>query len=207
MPALITQVIPQQNFELVLDGIGVILELELPNQQVLDNTFDSPTIWKERAIPLDKTEIPAVNITLSSGDYSGKDATLVAGKYHYNIDCYTQSAGTDDDPGDKLAALKLHRIIGKIRAILENPAYNTLGFARPSINRVYVAGFRIMEKKAMTDAHYPSDALSNVMARISFVVDVPEYVQLGTGKLLTGSDTTVKLYETEKGYYYKYTAA
>lgn len=188
--------IPPQNYQTILTRIGAILLEELTEQQVLDNTFDLPTIWAERFIPLDKTEVPAINVSLATGDYDNKDQTQVDGTYTFYIDCYTQSPELDSEYADTAASLKLQRLIGKVRAILESPFYRTLSIATPSIIRTKVTGFSIGKKQESMMI----DALSNIIGRITFVVKCPEYVQLASTITLAGNTTVVSLFESDNGY-------
>lgn len=191
---MITQAIPQQAFELVRDRIGEILTSELTAQT--DFTYgEIPdlTVYSERFIPFDNTELPAVNISLARGLLDGQTAVQSDGTYRYNVDVHTLSPSSDASPGDSQAMYKLHRLMGVIRAILEDPIYKTLGFVPPFIMNRHV------EEMAIADPE-PQDAASAVMGRLIFVVHIPETVNLIVPNLISGYETHVKLSLTEKGY-------
>lgn len=201
MTALITSIIPAQNFELIRDQIRAILLLELTNQGVLDNTFIVPSIWCERMTIFDKEELPSVNICLYKGDYERKSRLGTHGTYTYLLEVYTNSATTNENPGDKLAAQKMQRIIGKILAILGNPAYETLGFSRSVISGIEhteISSFKIDSNGEVNDALY------STKGTIAFMVKVPEGVQLGSGNLCTLANSVVTLEETTNGYQYQF---
>ena len=69
----ITQAIPPQAFEIIRNRIGLILAEEIDNQSIL--TYDPDldlTVWVERTVPFDKTELPSVNVSLARGSYDSK---------------------------------------------------------------------------------------------------------------------------------------
>ena len=72
MAAIITEIIPIQGFEIVLNKIGVILFEELSNQkliQVINGDFD---LFIERQEPYDKSEDVVINISLDNDNFTGK---------------------------------------------------------------------------------------------------------------------------------------
>lgn len=200
MPALINTAIPKQNFELIGDKIGAILTLELNNQKILDDTLPAVKIFRERWTAFDKTELPAINIMLVKGTYDRKTRRLVHGDYSYFIEVYANSPATADNKGDELSAQTMLRITGLIRAILENPAYEILGYERnEGIETTGVQSINILEKDNT------KDALSTTQCRIVFNVKVPEGTPLSTGVLCTASGATVTLSESANGYQYEFT--
>lgn len=205
MAALITTIIPAQNFETVRDQIGAILFLELTNQGILDTTFKVPKIFNERATDPDKTEMPVVNVCLYKGDYERKTLKSSHGTYIYTIDSYDNSPSSVTERGDKAASRKMQQMIGKIRTILDSWQYSTLGFAKGNVNggscgieHTEVTSFKMMEKGE------PEDSLFSTMGRIAFMVKVPEGVPLGTGALCNISTAVVTLEETTNGYQYQF---
>jgi hypothetical protein len=93
-----------------------------------------------------------------------------------------------------LASIKLHKLLGICRAILENPKYRTLGFAPPSLQRVTVADINIEEPQNTQDGS------SVIMGRLTFDVSVCEGTQLGVGNNISGWETSVQMDETPQGY-------
>ncbi len=194
--AQIKEIIPPQFFELIRDRIAEILVSELDEQFVL--TYDADlqaTVYGDRFIAFDNTELPAINVSFSAGDYNNQTVRDVDGTYSYFIDVFTQAKTTDDDRGDKLAMLKLHKLLGVCRAIIQNPIYKTLGFEPPFLMSRQISRIFIAEPKG-------DDTLSVVMGRLILTIVAPEDTQLLTAKLIKGFDTQVKLFLTDKGYIY-----
>lgn len=199
MPALITLPINNQMFELIRDQIAIILTMELDNQYVLtyDPAFASIDVFVEGNIAEDNILLPVLNVSFIKGvygdnkDYSGS----TKGIYRYNIDAYVNAKDSQTMKGDKRAALLLERILGACRAIIDHPAYKTLAFAPGFIWRVNSKEIDIRDNKL-------NDALNTGMGRLMIEVQATEAVNLPGGILLAGSDTNVKLNESEQGYYY-----
>lgn len=186
--------IPPQKFELIRNRIAEILYIEIENQWVL--SYDADLIipvWVERTVPYDHNEAPCINVNLANGNYDNKDATIVDGTYQYNIDCYTKAKANGVDGGDKLATIKLHRLLGVCRAILENQAYFNLAFDQPYIGHTEVSSLSIAEPGN-------KDADHVMMGRLTFTVRAPETSELKEANLIEGYDTSVKLLLTDKGY-------
>lgn len=198
--SLINGIIPQQSFELVRDRIGQILALEIANQFTLTSNSDFDLdVWVERFVPFDKEELPTINVSLATGGFTGHTQKSTDGTYTYFIDVFTKAISTDDEKGDQMASVKLQRLLGMCRAILENPRYKTLGFDPPSIFNRHCESISIAEPGKQ-------DATSSVMGRLAFSVKVLETVELIDPVLIGRSDTRVKLYETDKGYFYAFYA-
>lgn len=194
--ALITEIIPSQEFELVRDRVAEILIDELANQAALSYDEDlEVNVFVERSIPFDKTELPAINVSLAQGEFDNKKAPNLDGNYIYNIDVHTSAKSNEEDQGDSRASVKLHKILGKCRAIIENPIYRTLGFNKPSISRVFFSQMDIADPGKQ-------DALNTQMGRLILNVRVPEGVSLLAAGLIEGYDTKVKIGTSSVGYAY-----
>lgn len=195
--AKITTVIPPQSFEIVRDQIGAILKDEVDNQAAISYNVDleMKAVWVERLIPFDKTELPAINVSLLKGDPEGQSMIHVDGMYRYALDAYQSAPSTEDARGDVRATFKLHRLLGVMRAILEDPRYYNLGFTSPFI------GARHVESLQIADVN-KADGLSTVMGRLIFAVRVPETYDFKIPIPLAQSTAAVKLFLTEKGYIY-----
>lgn len=175
--ALIQGIIPAQNNELIRDQIAAILALELAYQGDIDQTFTAPTeVFVERITAPDASELPMVNVMLATGVYSNKDQRQVDATYTFFVDFYTKSPYEDDMRADTLAGRKLHQLMGKARAILENPQYKTLEYRMPHpIRRVRVSRIDIIDGKLSQTAQ---DMHNTTVGRLQFVVDTVEGVEL-----------------------------
>lgn len=195
---LILNVIPPQGFEIVRDRIGEILADEILSQVTKSYNEDiDADVYVERSNQNDKTELPLINISLSTGSYDNKNQGHVNGTYIYDIDIYTNAKSTDELGGDVLAAMKLQRIMGVCRAILENPIYKTLGYEPGFILRTGCSDLNIAVPGAGK-----LDTLNTLMGRLSFSVVIIESTTLIVPVLAAGYDTTIKMELTEDGYKY-----
>jgi len=194
--ALLTQKIPEQNFELVRDRIAEILADEISAQSLIVPLTPelNATVFVERFVPFDKTDIPCVNVVFANGNYDNQNTLTADGLYKYNIDVYAKAKSTTIDGGDKLASIKLHRLLGICRAILENPQYRTLAFAPPSLQRTTVVDIAIEQPQNTQDGS------SVIMGRLTFDVSVCEGAQLKTANNISGWETSVQMDETPQGY-------
>ena len=193
----ILQEIPPQGFELIRDKIGEILADEIAAQFAIHgDTERNPKVFVERITPIDKTELPLMNVLYSRSGYDNNSAINSDGKNTYNIDVYTSAKTKIAKKGGAESMDRLGRILGIIRAILESTFYLTLGFSTPFIIRTEVTGIEIQ------DPRDNQDAANTVMGRLIFVVDVSEDVEQIQHVTAAGYDTQVKLHETEKGFVY-----
>lgn len=195
--ALITTVIGKQAFELIRDRIASILVLELSNQVVLGTDVVNASIWTERLIPFSNSELPALNVNMSSGGFSGQTIIQSNGTYLFNIDCYVKAPSTGDDDGDVTAMLLLQRLIGVCRAILEASQYKTLDFPPPFISSRHAQAINISTPKT-------EDSESVAMGRLTFEVKAVETAEVLDAILLVANYTQVKISLTNKGYQYKF---
>lgn len=204
MSAVIDALIGRQNFEVVLDRIGEILTVEFERQILLGNyDLDSVKIFRERTIPCMPSELAIVNVSVFSGDFQEDTQSQAQGMYRYIIEVLTNSESEDvtlnnDGRGDRIAAKKMHRIMGIIRSILSDNRYATLGFNRPSI------GHRKIERMFFMAAPN-QDANTTRQGRLEFLVKVPEVpASFVTGVPFKENFTFVKLHETVYGYEWVY---
>lgn len=195
--AVINNPIAQRPFEVIRDRIANILADELWNQSVInyDESLDA-TIYTERFVPFDRSDMPCVNVMLTRGNFDNYKAIDKDGTYQFFIDVYHRASTTDSVGADEMAHRNLHRLIGVIDAILSDTRYVTLGYERPFISRVEVTEIKIAEPK---DDH---DAQSVAMGRVFFSVRVPSSVESIQPRLMAGYDTQVKIGTTDIGYIY-----
>lgn len=202
MPKILSVLGPQA-FELIRDRIAIILADEIEGQYLLtyDPDFGAMKVFVESANPNDKEDLPIINLSFAMGsypllkEYNGD----ILGSYIYNIDVYTNSPSDDEADGDNLSGIKLQKILGVCRAILDNPIYRNLNYAPGFIQRVSVQDINIRaDSKDMNN-----DSLNTRMGRLTVSVEVQEKVSLLTGNILNEWTTTVSLNETADGYYYQ----
>jgi len=204
-------VIVPSNFEFVRDQIGAILKIELDNQANLwgiPATQTTPLIpdldltagvWIERFTPIDRVEENTIEVGILKMDLDNQTPISQRNSVNYAIDVWVNALEKGDDDGCYLSGAKLHRLIGLIRAILQNPVYDKLGFAPGFIERRSIKSIMFAQKD---DQH---DTINSRMARIILQVDMHEESS-GINPIQAGSySTVVKLEATDKGYKFIYT--
>jgi hypothetical protein len=193
----INNTIPPQAFERIRCRICEILTAELAIQADIDETT-APTVWEERFKTFDETQVPAINVCINDGRYDNETVVRSEGIYTFNIDVYTAADTNADIRGDKSAMLKMSQLIGRICTILRNPQYIMLGFERGTVSRRKVESFFIGDKTNITDA------LSNVVGRITLTVIGIETNETAIPVVLDISGTRVTLKESDQGFYYQF---
>jgi len=196
--SLIHTIIPPQAFEVVRDRIGRILTDEIDNQfQISYNPDFLVTSWIERFMQFNRTELPAINVTMAEGTYGGQTAIQSDGTYKYFIDAYVNAKTSDDGPGDVRAMFKLQRLLGVCRSILQDARYKTLGFGvRPG----FIMSRQIESISIENPKQKEHDAMHSVMGRLVLSVKVPEITDYVQPTNLAEFRTSIKLSETELGY-------
>lgn len=196
--SIITTPIAEQNFEIIRDRIGLILANELYTQSTItyEEGLNPQHVWVERFVPLNHSEMPGVIISMVKGNYTSETQVSQTGVYTYNIDVFFSAKADAENRGDVKATKLLQRMMGVIRAILMDPQYITLGFVRPSINNRRVSDIQIAQpEKTIESTH-------SVWGRVTLEVTTQEGYVLKDAIALSSFSTSVKLYETSKGYMY-----
>ena len=188
MAKILTQ-IPEQNFELIRDKIKDILTDELDGQTYTQDV----SVFSERFIPFDKTELPAINVSFDSVPYDRHDQKSRHGENQYYIDIVVNKVHTETEQGDVQASLKLQRITGIIAYILSSPEYRFLDFDPGTVQSRWVEGINIGRLQ-------DQDALHTIVSRITFKVRASESVGSLTGVAGEVYSSQVKLDNTDKGH-------
>lgn len=192
----ILTVIGPQSFELVRDRVAEILADELAEQFILTGNDDNnATVFLERTIPVDKTEPPIIIVAIQRSAMADHSTTNTDEMLTINIDGYHKSKSSNTNKADQSSMLKLQRLLGICRAILEDPQYKTLGFQNPFIMS------RRFESLDFADPG-KQDASSISMGRLVFNVRIPENTALLVPVVADGFDTKMTLVLTDKGYTY-----
>lgn len=230
--AVINSIISESNFELVRTRIATILvdeyaEQRILNQAALDAELAKPIIdqdpvliaslelnlsalptkvWEERfkrPQPKEYIDEPVVNVIFTNAPLNeNQTVSTQIGDDTFVIEVYT---GIKEPPeetpvydGDSKASIRLQRCLAISRAILMNPQYQTLGFSLGIfIGKVSANNIQIGQ---------PDDGADNgnnlIRGKFDLIVKIGEEVEQITGVALTLNETTVKLYDEEKGYFW-----
>ena len=192
--ALITEIIPEQGSEKVLNRLGAILFLEISNQITLQSIPDDFALFIGRQEPYDKSEDVVVNVRPSNVSFTGQTQEGVQGDNVYNIDIYAQGRSTQVVSGNTVSKDKMQRYLGFVRYILGSTNYKTLEFPYGLIGGVNVQSVQHDLRYGEEDANFISFARFQVSVRIN------ECQELWDVSPLEGVDTVVKLDETDKGF-------
>ena len=196
MSAKITEIIAEQSFEILTKEVGAILLLELDNQLNLEACSSGIDlgVFIERIEPVDKSEDVVVNVSLNNVNYDNHNEFTSQGTHTFNIDVYAFGEASTDETANDNVRIKLQKITGWIRYILQSTKYKTLGFAPGFIGGTYVQSINF------DDSFGKEDGAMTRMSRLVFSVRASEFQDSDELLAFTGNDTTIKLDLTDKGY-------
>jgi hypothetical protein len=209
MAVKLNYIIPASNFESIRDRIALILKTEMDNQSILRGTVQVPPLpiipnldytanfYTERFTPVDKTEGNVITVDIQDGTTDNQTPVSQSLECNYNIDIYT-GAKENSNPGYYNSAVKLHRLAGLVRHILQSPYNDRLQFANGIIER------RSVSRLQFARVNDEQDATFQRMARVTLTVKMNENQNGITPITAGGYDTEIKISETELGYYLTY---
>lgn len=182
-------IIPTQNYELIRDSIGRVLAFEL------EDTCN--TVFSERIEPFDKSELPGVNIIWSKNQQV-EEHTNFTTRFEgtYLIECEVNGKANYGVDQNYTNSVSLHTLMGKVRAILMNTKYRFFDLGANSGIESRKVNSMVRTKPQRNDTE------TTVTGIIELVVRFTETTQLQEGVLIGDLATTVKLYDTEKGFLY-----
>lgn len=195
MAAKLTYQIPASNYETVRDQIGSVLKLELDNQAVLwDNTDLTAEVYINRFSPVDKSEGNVVIIKPEACKFDNQTPVSQSNEVVYNVDIFTNARESATEEGHKRSSVKLERLAGLIRHIIQSPHYDRLGLANGIIEHREVSQIRFAQVNDEQDSTFSR------MARVDVTVRMNEN-QNGIDPIVAaGYDTVMKIELTEKGH-------
>lgn len=195
---MINYKITEKNYELIRNKIGEILTLELLNQveTFYNDGAEDAEVYIERFVPLDKSELSIVNVSINEGLFDNHAQGSMDGVYKIHVEIYTNSKQKGGVDADQLSAYKNQRLSGIVNAILSDPIYKTLGFSPGFIQRVRVMALSVGDMRAH------EDSLATYATRLLVEVKSYENVTLPEGVPLTSNFTSVYLSDTGKGLQY-----
>jgi hypothetical protein len=137
----------QDNFEIIRDQIATILKTEIVSQKAKaadagkDETLWDFKVYRERSNPWEnylnnpQETTPIVNIWYDNTSFDPLQSNIVKDQIAegiFNIDCYAVANSSNNEngghnPGDRDAALALHRTLRLVRNILMAAEYTYLG--------------------------------------------------------------------------------
>lgn len=197
--AVIDHIIGTDNFQAIRDRLAVILLDELGGQYTLtdDNDLNITQIWRERRRPFNLSELPAINLSISSITPSDKFGGQRQQEILFNIDIYDVKVYGEDTDADQTSMDTAWKVLRVISYILDHPHYRDLQL-KPYI-------FHTETSRANAGEAEMSDGARCGVLRLEFMVKtMSEFTPLGLTPLTLGA-TTAKIEQTDKGYYYALT--
>lgn len=215
-------ILPYSKFEQIRSKIASILADELSNQLslnqaelIVEQAKPSPDqslidfynlniscipdrVWEERYYRPQPEEMPLINVVLLNVPLNeGTSHESQIGENKYQIEAYQSAKCNEDDNGDVLATLKLHRLLAITRLILMDRNYVDLEL--PGL-----VGRRQTQDIMIGLPNIGADnANSIIFGKIDLLVKVTEAITDIDGVPLEISGTTIKLFDSEKGYYWE----
>lgn len=192
--ALITENIPVQGSEIVLNRLGAILFLEISNQVTQQSISDEVQVYISSQNPYDKSSDVLINVRPDSVNFNGQTQEGMQGENIFNIDIFTQGRSTSVISGNTESKDKMQRYLGFVRYILASTKYKTLDLPYGLIGGVNVQSIQ-------HDLTYnPDDANAISFARLQVSIRINESQELWNTNPFEGLDTVIKLDDTEKGF-------
>lgn len=195
MAILITELIPQQGFEVALYKTALILFDELTNQKTAHENMPDFSVFVERMTPYDKSENVMINVTSSNIGFGSFSESSSQGKVDFNIEVYSPLEHTSINANNlNTKSFTLHKVSGLIRYILQSTKYNRLDLPLGLVAGTYVESIQFF------DDFNNRDGANIRVATVGFSVRVMENQQLWNGVDLTELFSEVKLDDTNLGY-------
>lgn len=195
MAAKLNYIIPAGNFETIRDVIAVLLKLEMDNQAILRSNQDyTAEFYTERFTPVGINEGNVITVDLAGGQLDNQTPISQVFEATYNIDIFTGAKETSANDGYYNSSVKLQRLAGLVRHILQSPYYDRLGLENGIVQRRSVSSIRFGSVNDEKDASFVR------MGRIQLTVRIYEESNEISVLAAAGYDTVIKISETEKGF-------
>ena len=215
-------ILPYSNFEQIRSKIASILADELGNQLALNRTSldieenrPSPNqdlidfyelniscipdrVYEERFFRPQPAEMPLINVVLLNVPLNeGTSHASQIGENKYQIEIYQSAKSTENEGGDTLATIKLHRLLAIVRSILMDRNYIDLGLTS-------IVGRRQVQDISIGLPNIGADnANSMIFGKMDLLVKSTEAITDLEGVPLQISNTNMKIYDSDKGYYWE----
>lgn len=191
MANLITEIIPDQPFQIIQNKIGEILLEEITAQHALQSLESSFELFVERIHPYDVSE--DVVITLACREQDNQEYTQQSshGQNLYFIDIFCGGIESSNRSLSEDVRLKLFKYVGIVKYILNSGKYPTLGFARGLIGNKHVKKVTFDTDYSNWGNHSNYDGSGIRFCRILFLVTAREETELWQGIPLQGNDSVV----------------
>lgn len=191
MASLITELIPDQPFQIIQNRIGEILLEEITAQHTLQNLDSSFKFFVERIEPYDKSEDVVITLACREQDNIEYTQQSSQGQNLYFIDIFCGGIESDDRSMSEDVRLKLFKYVGIVKYILNSGKYPRLGFPPGLIANKHVKKVTFDTDYSNWGNHSNYDGSGIRFCRILFSVTAKEETQLWEGIPLQGNDSVV----------------
>ena len=224
----INYILGTDNFELIRSRIAQILLIELTEQKALNIAalaieITKPTpdplliaeyelniscipdkVWEERFIRPTPQDYPMLNVVFTNAPLNEAIShSTQIGEDKFQVEAYTDSDSKEKGNGDVLATFKLHRLLAICRKILMDRNYVKLEFEVENF-----IGYRKVEDIVIAQPQTGADnAKHSIYGKLDLLVKCGEYINDLSGIPFAGTDTTYRIFDTEKGYFWQVEAA
>ena len=198
MASIITELIPDQPFQIIQNRIGEILLEEITAQHELQGLESDFKVFVERIQPYDVSEDVVITLACREQDNQEYTQSVSQGQNLYFIDIFCGGIESEDRTMSEDVRLKLFKYVGIVKYILNSGKYPTLGFARGLITNKHVKKVTFDTDYSNWGNHSNYDASGIRFCRILYLVTANESTELWQGIPLQGNDTVVYT-GTDKG--------
>lgn len=198
MANLITELIPDQPFEIIQNKIAEILLEEITAQHLLQELDSDFKIFVERISPYDTSEDVVITIACREQDNQEYTPRNSQAQNMYFIDIFTGGIESGEESMSENVRRKLFKYVGIVKYILNSGKYPTLGFAPGLIGNKHVKKVTFDTDYSNWGNHSNYDGSGIRFCRIIFLVTALESTELWSGIPLQGNDSVVYT-GTDKG--------
>lgn len=191
MASIITELIPDQPFQIIQNRIGEILLEEITAQHTLQNLDSSFAFFVERISPPDVSEDVVITIACREQDNQEYTQQSSQGQNMYFIDIYCVGIENGNQSMSENVRLKLFKYVGIVKYILNSGKYPTLGLPRGLIGNRHVKKVTFDTDYSNWGNHSNYDGSGIRFCRIIYLVTAREETQLWEGIPLQGNDSVV----------------
>lgn len=191
MASIITELIPDQPFQLIQNRIGEMLLEEITAQHELQELDSSFAFFIERISPYDVSEDVVITIACREQDNQEYTQQSSLGQNMYFIDIFCGGIENGNQSMSENVRLKLFKYVGIVKYILNSGKYPTLGLPRGLIGNKHVKKVTFDTDYSNWGNHSNYDGSGIRFCRIIYLVTAREETQLWEGITLQGNDSVV----------------
>ena len=160
-----------------------------------ENEIDYAVVYDQRNLSVSGDEAPVLNVVVSMNSLNDlKTVTTLKGDVKYSIEGWQTSPTIAEQRGDTLASKKLVYMLMTSAVILSTK--RDLG----GLDRL---GSVVCSDLIQAQPDWGANNAENaIYGKFDCNVNISEPIPRNTAELIEGSDTTVKLNDTEKGFYW-----